>query len=211
MIWTRHCSQAENENPWHFLIHGERGIGKSSLMLLFQYLARGEITGIQSAEKYNFLTLPIEIDPVTTYESLVYKIGREAAREARKHEMVKSAAMGVWEFLSRWEVLGVKYDRDRNEPSEVIEDLCGMLASILGRLYFARRACRWRRGASGPSLQEPACEFDSSVSDASSETLVGNDGSPAEASAEEEVKRGVTASLTGAGKRKRPTWATKRC
>jgi hypothetical protein len=39
-----HCLlQTKGGNPQHFLIDGERGIGKSSLFLIAQYVAKGDI------------------------------------------------------------------------------------------------------------------------------------------------------------------------
>ena len=39
--------QTKNGNPTHFLIHGERGIGKSSLLMVVTYYATGELKTIE--------------------------------------------------------------------------------------------------------------------------------------------------------------------
>lgn len=54
--------QARYGNPSHFLIEGERGIGKSSLLLFMNYLAKGDLSG----ENFNFLTIPIELHENTS-------------------------------------------------------------------------------------------------------------------------------------------------
>jgi len=45
--------QAKNGNPQHFLIEGERGIGKSSLLLLISGYAEGVVES-HRAEKMSF-------------------------------------------------------------------------------------------------------------------------------------------------------------
>lgn len=45
--------QTKNGNGSSFIIHGERGIGKSSLLFLTELIARGEIISI-SDNKYSF-------------------------------------------------------------------------------------------------------------------------------------------------------------
>jgi Cdc6-like AAA superfamily ATPase len=118
--------QTKHGNPEHFLITGERGIGKSSLLFFMQCIAEGSITTLDD-QKFNFLVVSVELDDNTTYTSLVTKVGSELKREIEKHEKVKEAAKAVWEFLSRWEVLGVKYNGkdDKGEtPDQLLEELC---------------------------------------------------------------------------------------
>jgi hypothetical protein len=118
--------QTKNGNPEHFLITGERGIGKSSLMFYMQCIADGSITTLKD-DKFNFIVVSVELDDETTYAKIITKIGAELRREIAKHENLKEAAKAVWDFLSRWEVLGVKYEADsaKNTPTEqLLEELC---------------------------------------------------------------------------------------
>ena len=50
--------QTKNGNPQHFLLEGERGIGKTSLMLYLDWVARGDIPA--NGEKFKFLVVSIE-------------------------------------------------------------------------------------------------------------------------------------------------------
>jgi len=56
--------QTKNGNPLHFMVSGERGIGKSSLLYYLTILARGEINPLDMA--FNFLVVSIELQPSTT-------------------------------------------------------------------------------------------------------------------------------------------------
>ena len=53
--------QTRAKNPQHFLITGERGIGKSSLLYYLQLIAKGRIDTTENA-KFRFLTVSTELD-----------------------------------------------------------------------------------------------------------------------------------------------------
>lgn len=128
--------QTKHGNPRHFLIHGERGIGKSSLMLVAESMATGEIPGPESKHRYDFMTAKLEMSPSTTYGDAIAKMGREIAKEVRKKEAVKSAAGDLWNFLKRWEVMGLKYNaEDHLQASEMLEDLCDVIERIFSSLH----------------------------------------------------------------------------
>lgn len=116
--------QTKNGNPQHFLVHGERGIGKSCLMLYFQWLAAGQVS--DSEEKRNkFLTVPIELEGSTTYSGLVLKVGAEIKRAVSRHRPDEELAKDLWKFLTRWEVMGVKYNAEEKaaSPHELLDEL----------------------------------------------------------------------------------------
>jgi predicted ATPase len=104
--------QTKNGNAEHFLIHGERGIGKSSLLMILNYYATGQISTIEN-NKYNFLTLGVEIEPNDTYEELIRKVARELQRQLDKNQALKKRLKDVWKFITNWEVLGVKPESSR--------------------------------------------------------------------------------------------------
>ncbi len=68
--------QTKNGNAQHFLIHGERGIGKSSLLYSLDLVAQNQVSSFED-EKFNFLTVTIELEPTTSYAELIQKIGVE--------------------------------------------------------------------------------------------------------------------------------------
>ena len=128
--------QTKHGNPEHFLITGERGIGKSSLLFYTQIIADGSIETIKD-QRFNFIVLSIELDDETTYARIVTKIGAELQREVAKHEKLREAAKAVWDFLSRWEVLGVKYENaglKERSPDQLLEELCHTIARTMESL-----------------------------------------------------------------------------
>lgn len=56
----KYLFQTKHGNSQSFLVIGERGIGKSSLMLFAEHVARGNVT-FNLDEKLNFLVLSLEL------------------------------------------------------------------------------------------------------------------------------------------------------
>ncbi len=121
--------QTQNGNAEHFLIHGERGIGKSSLLMVVNYYATGAITTIEK-NTYNFVAVCIELEPNDTYEEIIRKVARELQRQLDKNQALKKRLKDVWQFITNWEVLGVKYNRETTPPDAMLEELADKLAAI---------------------------------------------------------------------------------
>lgn len=128
--------QTREGNPKHFLIHGERGIGKSSLLLVAKAMSKGELKGFESGATYRFVTVEVEVGANTTHENLTKKVGADLARRLKEVEAIKTAAKGVWGFLTRWEVLGVKYDASapQTDASALLEELVETIVEATSRL-----------------------------------------------------------------------------
>ncbi|MCH7923772.1 MAG: ATP-binding protein [Nitrospinae bacterium] len=123
-ILERVLFQTKNGNPQHFLIQGERGIGKSSLLFYFNYVASGELES-SSGDSFKFLTVNIELEPSNNYFDIIRKVGAELRRVVASNQRAMELVKTAWDFLKRWEVLGVKYsERDRAaEPHELLDEL----------------------------------------------------------------------------------------
>lgn len=124
--------QTKNLNPQHFLIEGERGIGKSSLLFLVSRFADGRIEPLETT-KMNFLVLSVDLAGVTNQVEIVRAIARELKSRLSEIKSVKEGAKKVWEFLSNWEILGVRYHRENNTPidaDEVRDDLILQIAEL---------------------------------------------------------------------------------
>ena len=126
--------QTKHGNPQHFLIHGERGIGKSSLLFSLDLVARNEVPSFEN-EEFNFLTLTIELEPTTTYIDLIQKIGAELRRVVALRKPALETAKATWDFLRRWEVMGVKYSGSEKEPKphELLNELTFTMDQTLNR------------------------------------------------------------------------------
>lgn len=125
--------QTQNGNPEHFLIHGERGIGKSSLLMILNYYATGTLETIEK-NTYNFIIVGIELEPNDTYEEIIRKIARELQLQLQKNQALQKLLKDVWQFLTNWEVLGIKYTRETTPVDFMLEEISDKLATIAERL-----------------------------------------------------------------------------
>ena len=105
--------QTKNGNPQHFLIEGERGLGKSSLFLMVEQQATGKIP-LRNSEKVNFIVINIELDSTQSFFEILKAIAADFKRALSEREKIKTLATGVWDFLSNWEILGVRYHKITN-------------------------------------------------------------------------------------------------
>lgn len=62
------------------------------------------------------------------------KVARELQRELDKSDKVKKALKDVWKFITNWEVLGIKYNREQIPPDELLEELSERLIVIAQKL-----------------------------------------------------------------------------
>lgn len=132
--------QAKCGNPQHFLIQGERGIGKSSLLFLVSAIADGTVK-LPTTDKMNFIVLSVDLGNVQSQYDIVRTIARSFRTELARIRHKTEKAQKIWTFLSNWEVLGVRYHKDglspdpddaRDELIEQIVDLCSTKDCIDG-------------------------------------------------------------------------------
>ena len=107
--------QAKHGNPVHFIIEGERGIGKSSLLFLVSQIASGEVK-LHESPDLNFLVVPVELGSVSSQIEIVRAIARQFRSELQRLHSKIEIAKSVWDFLSNWEVLGVRYHKSEAQP-----------------------------------------------------------------------------------------------
>ncbi len=127
--------QTKNGNPHHFLIEGERGIGKSSLLFSLQMVASGLVDPLEGS-KFNFLTLSLELEPENTYADVIGKVGSELRRAVAAHQPGMEFAKAAWDFLKRWEVMGVKYAESQraSKPNDLLDELTYTFEQTTARL-----------------------------------------------------------------------------
>jgi predicted ATPase len=129
----RSLFQTKNGNPQHFLIEGERGLGKSSLFLRVAQQAKGE-QPIDENVYVKFIVLNIELDTSQSFFEIIRSISSELKNAISEREKVKALAKSVWDFLSNWDILGVKYhkiDEQKIHPYEVLNDLVNNLSNLI--------------------------------------------------------------------------------
>lgn len=89
--------QTKHGNPKHFLITGERGIGKSSLVLLEKAVASGNVEGLDKT-RYNFLVLNVALRKEDTFLSIVDRIARELRKQVEKENSLASIVLKSIDF-----------------------------------------------------------------------------------------------------------------
>jgi hypothetical protein len=107
-----------NGNPQNFILYGERGIGKSSLLHIHRMLADGLIQGNRDVRN-NFLVVSLNLESTDTHDTLIRKLGislRSTCAEAAKGRDILKRSLA---FLSRFEAAGVKL---RDKPLETSSD-----------------------------------------------------------------------------------------
>ena len=121
--------QTKHGNPRHFLITGERGIGKSSLLLDLEWFAKGEVPPISGEERPNFLVASVILEPTTDYAGLIAKVGSALRGAVASQKPALQLAKTLWDFASRWEAAGVKYRAPQQaiDPHAMLDDLVGIV------------------------------------------------------------------------------------
>lgn len=123
--------QAKHGNPQHFLIEGERGIGKSSLLFFTEHVANGNVLTMDD-HSLKFLTVSVDMGGVATQMDIVRTIARQLKISIGERETLKRTAGKVWEFLSKWEVLGVRYHgEDDADPEDARDELINRIIELL--------------------------------------------------------------------------------
>lgn len=117
----------------HFLIEGERGLGKSSLFLRVAGQALGQ-TNLSNGDSVHFIVLNLELDASQSFFDILKMMAADFKRAIAEREKVKAMAANTWEFLNKWEILGIRYHKiDQNlvQPYEVLNDLVVNFSKVL--------------------------------------------------------------------------------
>ena len=116
-----------------FLLTGQRGIGKTSLLNLVKFQAEGNID--VGENKLNFLVVDIDISLDTTQHILIKKIELALKRKLANSEKSRKIFSEIWSFIGRVEAMGVKVNTASNVESELVfDEFCYSLADTLKRV-----------------------------------------------------------------------------
>lgn len=131
--------QTRAGQPANFMLTGERGIGKTSLLDYMKDVAVGAIP--IGTEKVSFLVVETDVDQKTTPLGLVRKIELGLRRELGKTEKAKKWLSTAWEFLQRVEAAGVSL-KVKNDAADdlIIEEFAYSLAETVNRVSEAPEA-----------------------------------------------------------------------
>jgi hypothetical protein len=132
-----HLLQTRAGQPTNFTITGERGIGKSSLLLYVKYLAIGDLTF--SHDQLRFLVVDTDISASTSQLTLTKKIQLGIDRELGRREPLRKFASEAWAFIQRIKAGGVSLkSASASEPDETFfEEFADSLARVANRVCHA--------------------------------------------------------------------------
>lgn len=113
--------QARAGQPAHFMLTGERGIGKSSLLLYLRYVANGAIA--LGDQKLSFLILDLDVNGETTQLGLVQRVELALQKELGKTEPARNFLKDAWSFLQRVSIMETSISEKRAcESAELLLD-----------------------------------------------------------------------------------------
>jgi hypothetical protein len=120
----------------NFMLTGERGIGKTSLLDYLKDVAAGLID--IGSEKVSFLVIETDIDQKTTQLGLVRKVELWLRRELGKSEKARQWLSTAWQFLQRAEAAGISLKQTRDSEADLaIEEFAYSLAETVNRVTNA--------------------------------------------------------------------------
>ena len=126
--------QTKAGHPINSLITGERGIGKTSHLNYFKYLATGMIK--LEGHQFKFLVIEIDIDQNMTQYSLIKKIELGLQKELGQTEKARAFLKTAWSFIQRIEACSIAVkEKETNEDRIVLsENFAYSLSDTINRL-----------------------------------------------------------------------------
>lgn len=131
---TQSLFQTKRGNAEHFILFGDPGIGKTSLLTYSEGLASGR-TDSEEGGIYRFITIFITLNETYSAVGLVKAIGEKLHKAVSTYRRTREVLSDTWEFLKRWQVGGIKYNEgesDDESPEGLLDELVdGIQKSIL--------------------------------------------------------------------------------
>jgi hypothetical protein len=127
--------QARSGEPGHFMITGERGIGKTSLLLYLKSVAAGLIP--YESTKFRFLILDLDVDANSTQLGLIRRIQIHLEHELGKTERALNFLKEAWSFLQRIRIMDSGIETKIKDASDevLLDEFAMSLAHVCERTY----------------------------------------------------------------------------
>lgn len=127
--------QTKHGQASNFLITGERGIGKSSLINFIKPTATGDILN-SNDEKFNFVTVSVLISKNTTLLSLIKLIEKNLTRELGEIEKLRTYLRETWAFAKRIKIMdsGIEESESISDLDSLVDDFSFSLSKTCLRI-----------------------------------------------------------------------------
>lgn len=125
--------QTRAGEPAHFMITGERGIGKTSLLLYLKALAQGKIQF--NSVTFNFLVLDLDVEPNSTQLGLISRIKMRLENQLGKSERARTFLKESWAFLQRLHIMdfGIAPEQKNSSEEVLLDEFALTLAQVCER------------------------------------------------------------------------------
>jgi len=158
-------NQTKHGEPTNFLITGDRGIGKSSLLLFLDAIARGKVKGLDGGE-FDYAVVSLNISDRMNLLTFLKVVENNVRREIGKTEVIRSFLADTWSFVQRLRVMDSGIERSEKDQDEevMLDEFSSSLADTCNRIV---------RPASGESRKDGILFIIDEADNASSELRLG--------------------------------------
>lgn len=127
--------QTSQGYPANFIVSGERGIGKSSLLLILQHFAEGRAESFEHGE-FNYICVPTMISSQTHLLGFLKLLQANLSREVGKTESIRNFLQSTWDFIQRVKVMDSGVDRSvtESDPDVILSNFTHSLAATTSRV-----------------------------------------------------------------------------
>lgn len=128
-------NQTRHGEPANFLITGDRGIGKSSLLLFLSSVAKGDLDGLEHKD-FKFVVIDVPISEKMTLVTLLKLLEKKLSRELNKSEALKKFLADTWDFVQRIKIMDSGVERAVRDSEEelFVDEFANSLASTVLRI-----------------------------------------------------------------------------
>jgi|ERR1035437_7398823 AAA+ ATPase superfamily predicted ATPase len=132
--------QTKLDQPASFLMTGDRGIGKSSLLLFLKAVSVGDIE-TKDYGKFDFLTVHIPVSEKLDIATMMKLVEKNISREIGKIESVRSFFTQTWEFVHRIRVMnsGISAAEIDSETELQLDEFSHSLSETCKRIVKPER------------------------------------------------------------------------
>lgn len=139
--------QTRHGEPANFLITGDRGIGKSSLLLFVGSVASGSVSGLEHGN-FNYVVVNVPISEKMGLVTLIKILQNHISREIGKTDAARKFLADTWDFLQRIKVMDSGIDKAERDSEEeiLIDNFANSLAQTIARVTTEDQSQKRRDG-----------------------------------------------------------------